>query len=185
MTVAIIARHDENPQDVFQPKSGEGLLPWALDYAARGWAIIPTIDKGAVAKWKKFQERPPDEASLRRLFARPGVNGLAAIAGSVSGGLAVRDFDRQEAYLAWASAHPDDASRLPTVRTFRGSHVFGRLDADAYHGEFGDGELIGDSKHYVSLPPSLHRAIVKSCVPTSSESGGVLQHTIYKNSSLK
>jgi hypothetical protein len=131
------------------------LLDAALDYATRGWSIIPTIGKAAAGRWKRFQDRRADEATLRRLFARAGVTGLAVVLGRVSGGLAVRDFDRESAYRAWADAYPSDAGTLPTVRTVRGFHVYGRLDAEQYD-TLDDGELRADSGHYVLLPPSRH-----------------------------
>jgi Bifunctional DNA primase/polymerase, N-terminal len=69
--------------------------------------------------------------------------------------LAVRDFDQVEAYRRWSAEHPDEASRLPTVRTARGFHVYGRLVEETFV-DFGDGELRADCKHYVLLPPSRH-----------------------------
>jgi hypothetical protein len=132
-----------------------GLLDAALSYAHRGWSIIAVAGKRAVGRWKPFQQRPADDATLRRLFARPGVTGLAVVTGKVSCGLAVRDFDREDAYHAWATCHPDDAGWLPTVRTARGYHVYGRLDAEQYR-TLGDGELRADSRHYVLAPPSIH-----------------------------
>jgi hypothetical protein len=60
-----------------------------------------------------------------------------------------------DAYHAWAACHPVDAGRLPTVRTARGYHVYGRLDAENYR-TLGDGELRADSRHYVLAPPSIH-----------------------------
>lgn len=76
--------------------------------------------------------------------------------GRPSGGLAVRDFDDAEAYHTWAALHPEDAACLPTVRTGRGFHLYGRLAEEKYDGKFGDGELRADQGHYCLLPPSLH-----------------------------
>lgn len=133
----------------------ESLLAHALAYADRGWSIIPVIGKQSAGLWKPFQIEPADENTLRRLFARQGVTGLAVVLGTVSGGLAVRDFDLVDAYRTWASEHPDDAKRLPTVKTARGFHVYGRLDEELFV-TFADGELRADSRHYVLLPPSIH-----------------------------
>lgn len=131
------------------------LLAAALGYLRRGWSVIPVIGKRAIGRWKSFQERPADEATLRRMFGRSGVTGLAVITGKVSGGLAIRDFDDAGAYDFWARANASDAATMPTVRTARGVHIYGTLDAEIYS-TFSDGELRADSRHYCLLPPSLH-----------------------------
>ncbi len=133
----------------------DNLLNSALAYARRGWSIIPVMGKKAAGLWKPFQERPADETTLHKLFAKRGITGLAVVTGKVSGGLAVRDFDDADAYHVWAKANPGDAGTVPTVRTARGFHVYGRLDAEQFI-DFGDGELRADSRHYVLLPPSVH-----------------------------
>jgi hypothetical protein len=126
-----------------------------LAYAARGWSIIPVVGKKSLGLWKPFQTSPADDNTLRRLFARKGITGLAVVLGRVSGGLAVRDFDDAGAYHTWAAQHPHEADTLPTVKTARGYHVYGRLDEDAFVTS-ADGELRADCGHYVVLPPSLH-----------------------------
>jgi len=131
------------------------LLDSALVYASRGLSILPVAGKQAIGLWKPFQSRRADETTLRRLFARKGITGLAVITGEVSGGLAVRDFDQVDAYRAWAAGDPDAAARLPTVKTARGFHVYGRLDEEIFE-NLDDGELRADSGHYVLLPPSAH-----------------------------
>jgi Bifunctional DNA primase/polymerase, N-terminal len=133
------------------------LLTAALAYATRGWSIIPVIGKKAAGGWKRLQKQAAEQAELRKMFAKPGVTGIAVILGTVSGGLAVRDFDCVEAYDAWAKAYPDHAARLPTVQTARGFHVYFRVTDEVFR-TFDDasGELRGDSKHIVVLPPSLH-----------------------------
>lgn len=140
-----------------QPFTGNAgaLLDAALIYAGRSWSIIAVIGKRAAGLWRPFQERAADEATLRKMFAKPGVTGLAVITGRVSGGLACRDFDREGAYNHWAAANPDDAALLPTVRTHRGFHVYGQLDNETYQ-TFADGELRADTGHYCLLPPSAH-----------------------------
>jgi hypothetical protein len=131
------------------------LLGDALDYATRGWSVIPVRGKVAACLWEPFQRQAADETTLRKSFARICVTGLAVVTGKVSGGLAVRDFDDAGAYRTWAAEHPGDAASLPTVQTARGFHVYGRLDEEAF-ADLGDGELRGTSGHYVLLPPSVH-----------------------------
>ncbi len=55
--------------------------------------------KKAAGLWKPFQKQRADETTLRSTIARNGITGLAVVLGSVSGGLACRDFDDQSAYL--------------------------------------------------------------------------------------
>jgi hypothetical protein len=139
----------------YQPDTASELLNAALAYARRGWAIIPVTGKSAAGLWKPFQNSPADDRTLRRLFSREGITGLAVVLGRVSGGLAVRDFDQIDAYSRWAAENPDDAAGLPTVGTARGCHVYGRLDREMFI-TLPDGELRADSKHYVLVPPSVH-----------------------------
>lgn len=138
------------------PRSAQlSLLDHALAYRHRGWSIIPVAGKRALGKWKHLQQRRPTVDELRAMFSRSGVTGLAVILGQVSGGLCVRDFDDVASYKKWKAQFPKTAKRLPTVRTARGYHVYCRIDDETFH-DFGDGELRGDSGHYVLLPPSVH-----------------------------
>jgi hypothetical protein len=137
-------------------------LAAALDYARRGWSIIPirhkprTDGKQPAVAWRAFQTRRPTETELRGWFGNgQTVDGLAVILGEISGGLVCQDFDTMEGYQRWADAHPDLAASLRTVETARGQHVYFR---SAWSGfiDLGNGELRGDSKHYCLLPPSKH-----------------------------
>jgi hypothetical protein len=134
--------------------ASNALIDAASNYAARGWSIIPTIGKRAAGLWKPFQTQPADERTLRRMFSRPKVTGIAVILGSASGGLACRDYDDADAYHRWAADHSKVAARLPTVQTARGFHVYFR-GPDAF-ANLGDGEYRADAGHYCLLPPSVH-----------------------------
>ncbi len=132
------------------------LLEAALDYCRRGWSIIPIVrNKKPLGAWRNYQSVRADEATIREWFAKPRVRGLAVVLGKVSGGLACRDFDEVAAYERWAAEHPDDAKRLPTVRTPRAYHVYFRGDVPATRKIGTEGELRGE-RAYVILPPSVN-----------------------------
>jgi hypothetical protein len=135
-------------------KPDPDLLATALRYAGRGYSIIAVKGKIAAGLWKPFQDRPADEPTLRRMFGRKGVTGLAVILGSASGGLACRDFDDARAYQQWATNNAYLATILPTVRTARGYHVYFH-GPDGYR-DLGNGEYRADAGHYCLLPPSRH-----------------------------
>lgn len=156
----------------------------AVHYSGWYWSVIPLYKKKPsilyrkggklYADWKTFQSMQargelldelfggnsrPNEDTGERVRPRPqNIDGVGVICGPISGGLCVRDFDDLNAYMSWARAHPDWARRLPTVRTYRGAHVYFRMPRERapVYKRFADGELIGDSKHYVVLPPSRH-----------------------------
>lgn len=135
------------------------LLQAALDYAQRGWSIIPIRHRDVSGKqptvaWKSYQSVRPTIDELREWFRDAALDGLAVICGAVSGGLYCRDFDAAQDYHAWAAAHPKWAARLPTVKTARGFHVYAVWN-DVPSRKFEPGELRSDG-HYVLLPPSRH-----------------------------
>lgn len=108
------------------------LLRDAMTYVERGISIIPMqCDGGAkkpAVRWKPYVDRLATKDEIRGWFARPNINGVAVIAGGVSGGLAVRDFDRADGYDQWRDTYPALARTLPTVRTSRGFHVWHNSD---------------------------------------------------------
>ncbi len=133
---------------------GKSLLDSALEYLRRGWSVIPTKGKKPACPWKQFQTRRASEAEIKKLFRKPGVDGLAVVFGPVSGGIACRDFDDEASYEAWKRKYPKTAKLLPTVKTARGYHVY-FLGPEGFK-DFGNGEYRGDSGHYCLLPPSRH-----------------------------
>jgi len=112
-------------------ESTNPLLKQALRYYDQGWCIIPIPqgEKAARIRWKRYQTKRPDESRLCRWFADNHSN-IAVVLGGVSGGLACRDFDTEQAYQQWAGEHRDLADKLPTVKTARGYHVYFLADVD-------------------------------------------------------
>lgn len=125
-----------------------------------GLSVFPVDGtKVATVRWAKRQNRRPTERKVRRDFhyAHPSKGpacGIAVVHGSVSRGLACRDFDIADAYHDWAASHPTLAASLPTVATRRGFHVWFRTRKEAFH-TLPDGELRADCRHYSVLPPSV------------------------------
>ncbi len=138
--------------------SAPELLPHALAYSADGISVIPIGNekKPAIRGWKEYQARRADERQIRQWFATgKGIQGIGIVCGSVSGNLAVRDYDESSAYDGWRASHPELAAALPTVRTSRGYHVYFRLAQVEKTQTFDDGELRGEGA-YVLAPPSRH-----------------------------
>lgn len=136
--------------------SATPLFSAALEYAGRGWSVIPLIGKKpALRTWKRWQRTQAGKVQLKRWFARPEVTGIAVICGAVSGGLVVRDFDDLQAYESWAQAHPKLAGTVPTVQTPRGRHLYFRSAVPAPTTRLDDGDLQAE-RAYVAAPPSLH-----------------------------
>ncbi len=104
------------------------LLAAALDYSRRGFSIIPTRTKKARFSWKSFQSERANPDLVRDWFGGrfTDIDGIAVICGPISGGLAIRDFDKPDAYSGWAGAHLDQAAKLPTVKTARLSRLLPR-----------------------------------------------------------
>lgn len=142
-------------QTRMETKNENLVLKQALAYYQRGWCVIPIPHGQKVARirWKQYQVKRPTEEQVLKLFGGNHGN-IAVVLGSVSGGLACRDFDTEEGYLQWANEHPDLAGKLPTVKTARGCHVYFLADIGSVQ-HFDDGELRG-SGGYCMLPPSVH-----------------------------
>lgn len=147
----------QNAMNAGQGSANAAFYNAAVEYAARGWCILPMTAKKSVAlgAYKQFQTRRPTAAELAEWFGRAGIAGLGVMCGMVSGGLYCRDFDNAGAYEAWKAAYPALAAVLPTVRTARGYHVYARWGEPVKTAAFDDGELRGE-KAFVALPPSRH-----------------------------
>lgn len=127
----------------------------ALKYRKMGISVFACwADKKPIQSWKAFQNRLPTSREIRFMFSRPGVGGIAAVCGAVSGGLVCRDYDDPKAFSTWKKKHRDIVKSFPTVATKRGSHIW-LYGPNEWH-QMTDGEYRGTSKQYVMLPPSIH-----------------------------
>ena len=135
--------------------SPSSLLDAALDYSNRfGWSVIPVAGKKPTVDWGQYQTESPSDSELSAMFANPRGTGLAAIGGTVSNDLVIRDFDTQDGYQQWVKDYPKAASMLPTARTNRGYHVYARWPNRRLQ-KLADGELRGEGG-YTLLPKSAH-----------------------------
>ena len=100
---------------------------------ASGLSVIHIRPDGtkrpALEAWRPYQRTKPDAATLARWF-RHG-EGLAVIAGAVSGHLEILDFDALELFAPWCALVdarcPGLVARLPQVQTpSDGRHVYYR-----------------------------------------------------------
>ncbi len=133
------------------------IIDAATDYARRGWSVIPVglNKKPTLRAWKAQQSVRTDPKDVPAWFKKlRGVAGVGIILGEVSGGLYVRDFDEAAEYERWAKAYPQHAQTMPTVKTARGFHVYGRWKGVKTK-DFGTGELRSEGL-YVCAPPSTH-----------------------------
>jgi len=136
---------------------GRGLLQAALALAERDWTVLPTKPgtKEAAVRWKLYRTARPTHRLLERWFGSGDqAGGIAVLLGQASGNLVCRDFDEQDAYDRWAHNHPDLAEKLPTVKTYRGRHVY--FTGPEGYQDLEDGEYRGDAGHYCLVPPSPH-----------------------------
>ncbi|MGA2584919.1 MAG: bifunctional DNA primase/polymerase [Tepidisphaeraceae bacterium] len=142
--------------NIVRKSSPETIDPMAdaQRYLERGWSVVPIgANKKSLEKWRPFQNRRPTRDEFNEMFSRRGVTGVAVIAGDVSGGLAIRDFDNVAGYHQWAEGNAALARGLPTVKTPRGFHIYHRSE---FHGikKMIDGEYRGAG--YTIAPRSLH-----------------------------
>ena len=119
------------------PRGGAGarmneppVVTAALSVLAAGLSVLPIdpstkrpapshLPQDATGKrtWAPFQQEPPREATVR---AWHGLESFAVVAGRVSGGLLILDFDEPRFYQAWRAAVGELADGLPVQRTGAG-----------------------------------------------------------------
>ena len=136
--------------------SAHTLLDDARSYLAGGFSLIPLEARGKkpALDWKVYQERRPTEGELVRWFYRTDRN-LGIVAGRISGGLTVIDFDTHEGWEEWIR---EDFDRwlIPTVTTGKGHHVYVRTEIASGNRRFHDRQIdIRGEGGYVVAPPPL------------------------------
>jgi hypothetical protein len=138
-------------------------LKAALSYRARGWSVVPAAERGKrpIVRWQPFQDSPPDEADLRKWFARwPDAN-LAVVTGAVSG-LVVLDVDRghggDDSLAALEERHGGLPATVEATTGSGGRHIYFAHPGHEVRNRTGlaDGlDLRGDGGVIV-VPPSIH-----------------------------
>jgi KaiC/GvpD/RAD55 family RecA-like ATPase len=142
------------------------VLEQALQYAQRGWSVIPLHPRGKkpmLSTWRDYQQKPADEALIRSWWTACPEANIALLTGRVSG-LVVVDFDGYDGNpVPFLQSMGQDAS-TPIVVTGKGFHVYYRHPG----GEVQNGARIaridgvaidirGDGG-YVVAPPSIHES---------------------------
>ena len=128
-------------------------------YRRLGLNVIPLKprSKEPLIQWGELQQRKATDDELKRWFSRGDVN-VGIVCGSVSGNLAVLDFESLESFERFFGRKPEDlAGETIVVRTSRGYHAYFRSGKPIE--SFKVRELQLDVKgegSYVAAPPSIH-----------------------------
>ena len=138
------------------------MLDLALQYACRGWHIIPLIAKGkrpaiATGHWH-MDAATVDEAQLRKWFDSRSQFNLGIVTGAISD-LLVVDLDGPEAFEFWKQ---QKAGPTLAVKTSKGFHLYyqhpGVEVPISTGGEHEKGVDIRCDGGLVVAPPSIHQS---------------------------
>jgi len=138
------------------------LLEAALNYARRGWCVLPALGKTpALRTWRQYQQKPPDVDQIRQWFepdAPQTATGIFIVTGAVSR-LAVVDCDTPEALAWWEDRLGDLARSTARSTTGRGVHLWFQVERGgpnrALHRDRLQWDLKCDGGGVVA-PPSSH-----------------------------
>lgn len=88
----------------------------ALDYLARGWAVVPIhpAEKRPLVRWDAYQNAPPGESEVRAWYARWPEAGVGIVTGGVSG-LVVLDVDPEHGGKATLASLTAEHGPLPAT----------------------------------------------------------------------
>ena len=140
-----------------------GCLDAALDYAARGWSVIPVRAhaKTPLIAWQAYQAQHADEAEIRGWFARwPDAN-VGIVTGPVSR-LVVLDIDPAHggdtSILDWQQRHGPLPPTLEAVSGGGGRHLYFMSADPALRNRVGllPGVDLRAQGGLIVAPPSVH-----------------------------
>lgn len=144
--------------------AGISILPIAADGSKRpAWGLLPPfVDSSGTTRrpWKPYQSRLPSRDELQAWFGGWGSScGMAAIAGPVSGGLEILDFDSFDHVAPWADKikqrAPDVLDRLVMVQTPRpGLHAYYRCAVAGRNQKLAE-RMVPDPETHVNLTKTL------------------------------
>ena len=65
---------------------GDTCLRTALGYLARGWSVVPVVERGKrpIVRWQTLEERHPTEPEVRGWFERWPLANVAVVTGAIS-----------------------------------------------------------------------------------------------------
>ncbi len=143
--------------------SGTTALPTALDYLARGWAVIPVQprSKHPLVRWQAYQTRHPTEKEIRGWFEKwPDAN-IGVVTGAVSG-IVVLDVDPKywgdDSLADLEKHHGDLPETVEATKGGGGRHIYFAHPGHEVRNRTGLApgiDLRGDGGMIVA-PPSIH-----------------------------
>lgn len=130
-------------------------LEAALDYARRGWSVIPVAarEKRPAVEWEQYQHERASEEQIHHWWQENPAYNVGVVLGAVSG-LVVVDVDSAKAAKAIRGLDP---GLTPVVTTKRGFHwYYKHPGGKVSRARLLPGlTLLGDG-NYVVAPPSVH-----------------------------
>lgn len=169
------------------------MLDAALEYAARGWAVFPLVERDKVPKVAGgFKVATTDAEQIRAMWERFPQCNVGIATGSMSGGLVVIDLDVDDergkdgnaVLRAWEREHGELPETVCAVTGGGGEHLVFR-SSEPVRCAVGEGEFEGVDVRadggYIVAPPSVHPSgrryeweVAPDDVPVAQADGNVL-----------
>ena len=124
----------------------------ALDYARKGYSVIPLVGKIAAFAWTRYQTERATYKQVAQWFIAENRN-VGIVCGGVSN-LVVIDLDSAEAVERFRQTFPDWLD-TKTIKTGRGLHLYFSPYMIPQNARRGGIEIRGNGQ-YVVAPPSIH-----------------------------